>query len=43
MIDVAAAFADDPSPATLYAYPGAHCSSKGYRLAAETIARALTN
>ena len=41
MIDVAAAFAGHPSPDTLYAYPGAHYNAKGYRLAAETIARAL--
>ena len=40
-IDVAATFAHDPSPATLYAYPGAHCSPRGYRIAAATIAKTL--
>lgn len=40
-IDVAAAFAHNPSPETLYAYPGAHFSPKGYHLAASTIARTL--
>ena len=43
MIDLAAAFAEDPSPDTLYAYPGAHCSARGYRLAAETIATTLAS
>jgi len=41
-IDIAAAFARDSSPATLYAYPGAHFSPRGYRTAAATIADTLT-
>ena len=40
-IDVAAAFAHDPSPATLYAYPGAHFSPRGYHIAATTISATL--
>ena len=40
-IDVAAAFAHDPDPATLFAYPGAHFSPRGYSLAASTITRTL--
>lgn len=43
LIDLAAAFASDPSPETLYAYPGGHCSPKGYQLAAETISRELAS
>jgi hypothetical protein len=41
LIDVAAAFAKDPDPGALYAYPGAHFSPLGYRRAAEIIAAAL--
>jgi lysophospholipase L1-like esterase len=41
MIDVATTFSHDPSPATLYAYPGAHFNAKGYRVAAEAIREAL--
>ena len=40
-IDIADVFARDPDPATLYAYPGAHCSPRGYRLAASAIANVL--
>ena len=40
-IDIADVFAHDPDPATLYAYPGAHCSPRGYHLAASAIANAL--
>ena len=40
-IDIADVFAHDPDPDTLYAYPGAHCSPRGYRLAASAIADAL--
>ena len=42
IIDIAAAFAHDPSPATLYAYPGAHFSPRGYQMAAATITRTLS-
>lgn len=41
MIDLAPVFAQDPAPETLYAYPGAHYSVKGYKVAAEAIARVL--
>ena len=40
-VDVADEFARDSAPATLYAYPGAHFSPRGYRTAAATIARTL--
>jgi hypothetical protein len=41
LIDIARAFAMDPDPGSLYAYPGAHFSPKGYGRAAEIIADAL--
>jgi hypothetical protein len=43
LIDVAAAFASDPDPGALYAYPGAHFSVAGYARAAAVIAAALDN
>jgi len=41
LIDVAAAFARDAAPETLYAYPGSHYNAKGYRVVAETVIDAL--
>jgi hypothetical protein len=41
VIDIAAAFARQPAPGALYAYPGAHFNEAGYRLAADVIAAAL--
>jgi lysophospholipase L1-like esterase len=41
LIDLAAAFARQPDPGSLYSYPGGHFNVAGYRLAAEVIARAL--
>ena len=41
LIEVAAAFSTDAAPTTLYAYLGAHCSTRGYQLAARTIIDAL--
>ena len=40
-IDVAAAFSHDSAPTTLYAYPGAHFSPRGYHIAASTITSTL--
>ncbi len=40
-IDIAETFAHEPSPEKLYAYPGAHFSPEGYRLAASRIADTL--
>lgn len=40
LIDLAAAFADDPDPARLYALDG-HFTAEGAALAAQTIAEAL--
>lgn len=41
LIDISAAFAGQPAPEKLYAYPGAHFSVYGYRVAAETLAGRL--
>ena len=41
MIDVAAAFAKQPAPAKLFAYPGSHYDPAGYAVAAQAIAAVL--
>ena len=40
-IDVTAAFNHDPSPTTLYVYPGSHFSPRGYRIAGSAITKML--
>ena len=41
VIDIASAFAAQPAPGTLYAFPGGHFNEAGYRHAASAIATAL--